>query len=182
MDRRHALKNVALFLGGTLSAPTLLAMNRWESADFNLLKDSDFSLTDTQRKIVAEVAELILPKTNTPGAKDAGVPAFIEMMLKDCYHAPEQTNFVTGLKDLEQSKFLSLNATERTEALKILEVNTKKMKDASKGTPFWKLMKELTLLGYYTSEVGIKASFDYQPIPGKLEVFKMTPDQKTIIY
>ena len=182
MDRRHALKNVALFLGGTLSAPTLLAMNRWESADFNLLKGSDFSLTDVQRKIVAEVAELILPKTSTPGAKDAGCPAFIEMMLKDCYKKTEQDNFLAGLVGLEQSKFLSLDAANRTEALKVLEVNTKTMKDASKGTPFWKLMKELTLLGYFTSEVGIKASFDYQPIPGKLEVFKMKPDQKIIVY
>ena len=104
------------------------------------------------------------------------------MMLKDCYHAPEQTRFVEGLKGLEQMNFLAKSAAERTEALKTLEVNTKTMKDASKGTPFWKLMKELTLLGYYTSEVGIKASFDYEPIPGKLEIFKIKPDQKIIVY
>ncbi len=182
MDRRHAIKNVALLLGGTLSASTLSALGRWEGSDFNLLKTSTFSLTDNQRKIVAEVAELIIPKTNTPGAKDAGVPAFVEMMINDCYKTPEQLSFVEGLKGLEAQSFLQKNATEQTEMLKIVEVNTKIMKDGSKGTPFWKLMKELTLLGYYTSEVGIKASFDYEPIPGKLENIKIKSGQKTIIY
>lgn len=182
MDRRHAIKNVALFLGGTLSASTLSALGRWEGSDFNLLSASNFSLTDSQKKIVAQVAELIIPKTNTPGAKDAGVPTFIEMMLNDCYKTPEQLSFVEGVKGLEAQNFLQKNVAEQTEMLKIVEVNTKTMKDASKGTPFWKLMKELTLLGYYTSEVGIKASFDYEPIPGKLENFKIKPGQKTIVY
>ncbi len=178
MDRRHALKNVALFLGGTLSAPTLLAMNRWQSADFNFLAAADFSLTETHRKIVAAVAEMILPKSNTPGALDAGCPAFIELMLKDCYKKPEQTSFVEGLNNLEQSGFLNLDGAQRKEALTKLQADAK----TAKGTTYWRLMKELTLLGYYTSEVGIKASFDYQPIPGKLELIKIKPEQKIIVY
>jgi len=182
MDRRHAIKNVALLLGGTLSVSTLSALGRWESSDFKLFKTSTLSLTDSQRKIVAEVAELIIPKTSTPGAKDAGVPAFIEMMLNDCYKSPEQISFVEGLKGLEAQNFLQKNAAEQTEILKGVEVNTKTMKSDTKGTPFWKLMKELTLLGYYTSEVGIKSSFDYEPIPGKLENIKIKPGQKSIIY
>jgi Gluconate 2-dehydrogenase subunit 3 len=210
MNRREALKKAAILLGGTLSAPTLMAMSRWEQ---NIAQNTVqwtpfgeggilFNLTEMQRKIVAEVAEMIIPKTDTVGAKDVGVPAFIEMMLKDCYLQPEHLSFIEGVTALEQSKFLELNASNRTETLKKLEADTKimmkarevkqtkmgdnddkeDMKAAPKGLPFWRLVKELTLIGYFTSEGGIKASFEYVQIPSKLEVIKMKPNQKAYAY
>jgi Gluconate 2-dehydrogenase subunit 3 len=181
MNRRDLIKQAALLLGGVLSAPTLSAMNRWEQTEF--LGDSDFVLTDLQRKIVAEVAEMILPKTSTAGAKDAGVPAFIEMMLKDCYAKLEHLNFKEGITALERDKFLEMNAATQMERLKKVEAETKGlMKSGSKGLPFWRLMKELTLLGYFTSEVGIKASFEYVQIPSKFELIKLKPNQKAYAY
>jgi hypothetical protein len=159
-------------------------------------------LTERQKKIVAEVAEMIIPKTDTVGAKDVGVPAFIEKMLKDCYTQPEHLSFMEGVTALEQSNFLELDAPKRTESLKKLEAETKSimkarevkqtkmgdnddkedMKAVPKGLPFWRLMKELTLLGYFTSEGGIKASFEYVQIPSKLEVIKLKPNQKAYAY
>jgi hypothetical protein len=200
MDRRDAIKKTALLLGGAFSAPSLLAMSQWENR--SALDGLTFSLTDNQRKIVAEVAEMIIPKTTTAGAKDAGVPAFIEMMLKDCYVQPEHLSFMEGVMALEQDKFLEMNAATRTERLKKLEAETKAMmkarevkqtkvgdnedkevmKAAAKGLPFWRLMKELTLLGYFTSEVGTKASFEYVQIPSKFELIKLKPNQKAYAY
>lgn len=169
--------------GGTLSAPTLMAMNHWEQATTPGTNAAAFSLTATQQKIVAEVAEMIIPKTNTVGAKDVGVPAFVEMMLKDCYLPPDHQRFLEGLTSLEQMKFLELNEAERRGALKMMEQQTKEqMKTPSKTVPFWRLMKELTLLGYFTSEAGIKASFEYVQIPGKLENIKLKPNQKSYAY
>lgn len=169
--------------GGTLSAPTLMAMNHWEQATAPTTNAAAFSLTATQQKIVAEVAEMIIPKTNTVGAKDVGVPAFVEMMLKDCYLPPDHQRFLEGLTSLEQMKFLELNEAERRGALKMMEQQTKEqMKTPSKTVPFWRLMKELTLLGYFTSEAGIKASFEYVQIPGKLENIKLKPNQKSYAY
>jgi hypothetical protein len=103
---------------------------------------------------------------------------------------------------LEQSKFLEMDAQKRTETLKKVETDTKTamkarevkqtkmgdnddkedMKAAPKGLPFWRLMKELTLLGYFTSEGGTKASFEYVQIPSKLEVIKLKPNQKAYAY
>jgi hypothetical protein len=181
MNRRDLIKQAALLLGGVLSAPTLSAMNRWEQTA--LFGESDFTLTDLQRKIVAEVAEMILPKTSTAGAKDAGVPAFIEMMLKDCYAKSEHLNFKEGVTALERDKFLEMNAATQTERLKKIEAETKEwMKSGSKGLPFWRLMKELTLLGYFTSEVGIKSSFEYVQIPSKFELIQLKPNQKAYAY
>jgi hypothetical protein len=180
MNRREVIKNVALMMGGTLSASSLMAMNHWEQSTSPNNAGAVFILTDIQQKMVAEIAEIIIPKTETPGAKDVGVPAFIEMMLKDCYKEPDQQSFMEGLVSLEKVKFLSLNPDERTGVLKFLEQETKKMK--SKSTPFWRLIKELTLLGYFTSEEGLKASFEYVQIPGKLELIKLKPNQKSYAY
>jgi hypothetical protein len=185
MNRREVIKSVALMLGGTFSAPTLMAMNHWENLTEPNTSGAAFSLTTTQQKIVAEIAELILPRTDTasgtsPGAKDVGVPDFIEMMLKDCYKAPEHQSFLEGLASMEQVKFLELNADERRGVLKLLEQETKKQ--TAKTTPFWRLVKELTLLGYFTSEAGIKASFEYVQVPGKLELIKLKPNQKAYAY
>jgi Gluconate 2-dehydrogenase subunit 3 len=185
MNRREVIKNVALMLGGTFSAPTLMAMNRWEETTPYPLSAEAFSLSNIQQKIVAEIAEFIIPQTNTsggasPGAKEVGVPAFIEMMLKDCYKSAEHQSFMEGLVSMERVRFLDLNSDEKRGVLKLLEQETKKQK--GKGTPFWRLMKELTLLGYFTSEGGLKASFDYVPIPGKLENIKIKADQKAYAY
>lgn len=200
MNRREVLKSVAVMLGGAFSAPTLMAMDNWErkvTANAETLQ-----LTEIQKNIVAEVAEMIIPRTNTPGAKDAGVPAFVVMMLQDCYRKPEHLSFVAGVQDLEKRGFLSLNQQEKTKLLKTVEADTvqqmiaynvkqtkmgdnedrEQMKEIPKGLPYWRLMKELTLLGYFTSEAGIKASFDYVPIPGKLEITKLKPGQKAFAY
>ncbi len=189
-------------LGGALSAPTLLAMNRWESRVPSESFPTEFSLTGNQKLIVAEVAEMIIPRTTTPGAKDVGVPAFIVMMLQDCYKTPEHKSFVEGLSKLEGKQFLNMNPEQKTallqqveidsaEEMKAYQVQQTKMGDnedreqmaaQAKGLPYWRLMKELTMLGYFTSEEGIKSSFEYVPIPGKLEMIKMKPNQKSFAY
>ena len=185
MNRREVIQNVALMLGGTFSAPTLMAMDKWEASTKTKGNYSSFSITEMQQKIVSEIAEIIIPKTETPGeaspgAKDVGVPVFIEMMLKDCYKEPEQQSFIDGLATMEKVKFLNLNSDERRGVLKLLEQETKK--NTGKATPFWRLIKELTLLGYFTSEAGLKASFEYVQIPGKLELIKLKPNQKSYAY
>lgn len=200
MNRREAIQKAALVLGGAFSLPTLMAMDHWQ--DGRLLPGDGFTVTEQQKQIIAEVAEIIIPKTSTPGAKDTGVPAFIVMMLQDCYKAPEHASFLEGVKALEQKGFLALDPAKRVEVItqverdsveemKAYNVQQTKMGDnedreqmaaQAKGLPFWRLMKELTMLGYFTSEDGIKSSFEYVPIPGKLEMIQMKPNQKSYAY
>jgi Gluconate 2-dehydrogenase subunit 3 len=201
MNRREAISKIALIMGGTLSGPTLFAMEHRASKNPLALSKGTFSLTEMQRKILAEVAEHIIPKTSTVGAKDVGVPAFIEMMLNDCYRAPDQNSFIEGLVDLEKKNFMTLSAAEQITALTKVEADTKELMkayevkqvkvgdnvdkesmDAKKGLPFWRLVKELTLLGYFTSKEGIASSFVYEPIPTKFEPIKLTKGQKAFQY
>jgi hypothetical protein len=205
MNRRDALSRVALLMGGTLSAPTLMAFD--EGTKIHQAVGADFSLNDAQRALVAEIAEHIIPKTTTPGAKEAGVGPFIELMLKDCYKAQEQQNFLEGLADVDakamkahNKKFLETSSAEQVALLKAVEKETiELMKSANvqqvkvgdnvdkevisskklKGTPFWRLMKELTLFGYFTSEQGATQALDYVPIPGRYEgCIPLKPGQK----
>ncbi|UFH52084.1 gluconate 2-dehydrogenase subunit 3 family protein [Spirosoma sp. KNUC1025] len=180
MNRREAVAQTAWILGGVLSAPTLQAMNRWE--ELTKRKKTGWNATsllnETQREIMARVTDLILPHTDTPGALDVGVPDFIEIMLRDCYKKPAQDTFLAGLGLLEQKGFLALPPDQQTATLKQVEADAQKSSDLT----FWQMIKEQTLLGYYTSEAGIKASFDYQPIPGKFEAIKIKPGQKDFMY
>jgi hypothetical protein len=200
LKRRDAVSRIAMLVGGVFSAPTLFAM---EAKNAGLIAEpGTFSLTDIQRNIVAAVAEHIIPKTTTAGAIDAGVPAFIEMMLNDCYKKPEHVSFKKGVDNLAKAKFLNQSSDAQVAMLTLLEADTnelmrsysvskvkvgdnvdKDVLEGAGGVPFWRVMKELTLLGYYTSEKGIQASFVYEPVPGRFEViFDMKPDQKSFAY
>ena len=193
MNRRDAISRVALLMGGTISAPTLLAFGNNQHRGFGL----DFVLDASQKSLVIEIAEHILPRTNTPGAKDANVGPFIELMLKDCYKDQEQQNFKDGLADIEEKamkahskKFLETTTDQQVAILKAVERETMDMMKSAnvqqvkvgdnvdkevvtskklKGTPFWRLMKELTLFGYFTSEQGATKALNYIPIPGRYE-------------
>ncbi len=217
MNRRDAMQRVAFLMGGALSAPTMIAM--LEGCKSNTATEaatSGFSFSTDYKNLVSEIAEIIIPKTSTPGAKDAGVGPFIELMLKDCYTPAQQAHFTKGLDDLEAAsvkdngkKFLESTPEQQTALLKKFEQmandelkkqeQSKKIVDNETGlvkdpkdpktndkskketppVPFFKLMKELTLLGYFTSEAGAKNALAYVEVPGRYDgCVKMTPGQK----
>jgi hypothetical protein len=120
MNRREVLQRVAWLMGGALSAPVVLGVlngcSRKPDASAPLVLD------ESQRALIAEVAELIIPRTDTPGAKDAGVPRFIETMLQDAFSTEQQQAFISGLEDFETRAqrahghpFLQLSQQQRAE-------------------------------------------------------------------
>ena len=100
MNRRELLQRVAWLMGGAISAPAVLGVlngcSPKPSAGWHPL-----FLSQEEGAIVEEIAELILPRTDTPGARDVGVPAFIDVILKDAYPSEDQVRFVSGLKDFD---------------------------------------------------------------------------------
>src|SRR3989442_8773527 len=96
MNRREVL----LLLAGTGATPdALLAMGRavHKRARGGTLR----ALNAHQNETVAAIAELIIPKTDTPGAREAGVPAFIDVMLADWAGDDQRQMFTAGLGDME---------------------------------------------------------------------------------
>ena len=88
MNRRDALQHVAILLGGVISAPVMAGVMGEKTYTGESLR-----VTLDQESLLAEVADIIIPTTNTPGAKAAGVEKFIVRVVRDCYTKEEQTAF-----------------------------------------------------------------------------------------
>ena len=180
MSRRDAIRHVALLMGGAVSAPAILGLLSGCSVQPGA--DADWKPTFLSREqgaLVAEVAEIMIPRTNTPGAKDVGIPAFIDKMLKDVYPKDEQERFVAGLADFEAQAqreqgraFLELEPALRAAMVKkvhdpAVEAERHSTLPADqRRRPFILTMKELALLGYFTSEPGATQVLQYNPVPG----------------
>lgn len=188
MNRREAVRNVALLMGGALSATTIGVF--LDSCNPPAKKDGELFSAD-QHQLITEMADIIIPATKTPGAKAAGVGPFIAMMIKDCYPAQAQEVFVKGLEDLEKQaqkdyskSFLKISVKERGELMAKLREETLKTqkadneqaekdkaakKEPKKNSYFFAMARDLTLLGYFTSEIGATQAYEYVEIPGRYD-------------
>lgn len=166
MNRREALSSVAIILGGTiLGADAFLSGCKQTSKDVVAFTPDDIALLN-------EIAETILPKTNTPGAKEANVGAFMTVIVKDCYKPEEAKVFMEGLRTIESKGFMKASATEKHDLLVGLDKDAKafqKTKKEGEAPHYFRMMKELTLWGFFTSEVGATQALRYVAVPGKYE-------------
>ncbi len=130
---------------------------------------------EDQALLVSQASEIILPKTDTPGANDVGVPHFIDSMVKDCYTEADQKKFLDGLNEFDQgsikvfgNRFIEGSPEEQLDYLKKVHdeaVNTHKS-DPTVPRPFILKLKELTMLGYFVSEPGATQVLQYVAVPG----------------
>lgn len=177
MNRREAVRNVALLLGTALSASTLAALE-----GCNPKGPENYALQAPEtRSLLAEIAETIIPKTDTPGAKEAKVEDFIVTMLNDCYKPGDQQLALDGLKKIDAASqkqykkpFIDITAEQRTALLTEVDkervaYNKRENKKEGDPTHYFQILKELTMLGYYTSEPGATKALRYVPVPGKYE-------------
>lgn len=195
MNRRDALARVALLMGGTLTAPTMIAFLDGCKTSNETATAANFAFSPDQLNLVSEIAEIIIPKTDTPGAKDAKVGEFIQLMLKDCYYEKDQKSIMAGLAKLEDKNFMKATPEEQTtlltsaeqesiDELKRIGEERTKAKTAGQvfeepGVPFFRLMKELTLLGYFTSDLGAQQALEYVAVPGRYDgCIDLKPGQK----
>jgi hypothetical protein len=106
-----------------------------------------------------------LPATSTPGALDAQVPYFIDLVVKNCMNNKDQQLIKTGLQQMtEQSpEFSSLSSKEKLEAVK--KIDAAAFKDNSDQLWF-RIIKKLALIGYFTSQEGMTKALNYVKVPG----------------
>jgi gluconate 2-dehydrogenase gamma chain len=174
IDRREALRKTALLMGAAVSASALTGILQGCKATPELTYKPVF-FTEDQARIVTEVAEIIIPKTDTPGAKDTGVPGFIDLMLKDCYKKEDQDRFIAGLTSFDEEakkaygdSFIYCKPEQQVELVTKVHAaalaEAKENKEAKR--PFILMAKELTLLGFFTSEPGATQVLQYIAVPG----------------
>ncbi|SER32711.1 gluconate 2-dehydrogenase subunit 3 family protein [Pedobacter rhizosphaerae] len=191
MHRREALKNVAFLLGGAISASTMGVL--FESFTLPENEKNFVSFAAGDEKIFAEFADIIVPTTkSSAGAKAAGLGKFIPMMIQDCYPKEMQTSFARGFQALQDKsmkdfgkKYLALTVPERTKlmidlrAISLAQKETKSEENKDL-VYFFITARDLTLLGYYSSEIGCTKAREYVAIPGRYDgAAKLKPGQKS---
>src|SRR5690606_5921706 len=84
------------------SAPAMLGVLKGCKAEPTINWQPGF-FSREQGALITEVVEIIIPATDTPGAKDVGVPGFIDKMLKDVYSEEEQNKFLAAMQAFDDS-------------------------------------------------------------------------------
>jgi hypothetical protein len=196
IERREAIRRVALLLGGAVSAPAALGVLAGCGADAGGARGADGgawaprALTAAQAELVATLAEVVLPETDTPGARAAGVHRFVDVMLAEYYAPDERARFVAGLAAVDararRARGRPFVRCAPAEQLALVEaLDREAFAPPPPGArpaappPFFRTFKELTLLGYYTSEAGATRELRHAPVPGRFEgCVPRTPGQR----
>ena len=182
INRRNAIKKTTMLLGYSISAATIAGIMNGCKVDPKVVANgienwTPSFLSKKEGQLVAQIAECIIPKTATPGSIDVGVHSFIDIYLSDNVNEADQTTFKESINLIESNcknetskSFLECSSSEKNDFLKKVEAKAKKKTDTNpEAKPFWFTIKELTFLGYFTSEEGAKQFLKYDPIPGNYE-------------
>lgn len=166
MNRREVLKGfgaIALFA----SFPAVLSEFSVAVEGAETLKPQFFTFDEFA--LLEEVVDIILPATKTPGGKATQVPAFIDLVVKDCLSKEDQTRIVGGLNSLVNVKGKSFLKYPSEEKLSILKsIDEKAFKDDAESV-WLRIVKKLGLIGYFTSQEGMTKALNYVKVPGNYE-------------
>jgi len=194
VSRREAVQRVAALLGGAalVGGDRLFAFSFEPAAIEQAMAQGTGAFTAADVALLDEIAETILPETSTPGAKAAKVGAFMALMVSEAYDERARQVFQQGLRQLEDAcrqahavPFMQASAAQRlslVEALDreqhaVMEDRAPKRRVRAPGAVaasdepahYFRLMKELTLLGYFTSEIGYTRAMRYIESPGRFD-------------
>ncbi|NSL86701.1 gluconate 2-dehydrogenase subunit 3 family protein [Chitinophaga sp. Mgbs1] len=183
MNRRKAIAGIVLF-GGAVYAGV---------RGLRLFSTADLSQLPGHRALIAELAEMIIPRTDTPGAKDAAAEDFIITMIKDCTPRKSQYNFMQGLSDVTAytrrhygCTFMECTQEQRTEVIAHFEERDRpfsglagKVSRKLSGDAFFQTLKRYTIQGYCTSKQGATKGLAYDYVPGAFRgCVPLQPGQK----
>ncbi len=163
MNRRHLLKGMSLL---TLYSSFPAVLTEFiSSCNVSGKKLQTGFFSEDEFQLIEELTDILIPKTSTPGALEARVPYFIDMVVKDCMNEKDQQSIKAGLKQLNEEangKFSSLSAEEKLKRIK--ETDDAAFKDAADKTWF-RFFKKLTTIGYFTSQEGMSKALNYVKVP-----------------
>ncbi|NUQ24902.1 MAG: gluconate 2-dehydrogenase subunit 3 family protein [Saprospiraceae bacterium] len=170
MTRRELLKHIAVLTGASVvGADFFLTGCAPEGKDFDLFSAADVALLD-------DIAETIIPRTTTPGARDARTGAFIADFVMHCYDEPEQKIVIAGLVAITSAAkaqhgrvFVKLDPAKQLEVLSAIATEAKAYNEQQSGDfeqHYFTLLQQLTLMGFFTSEQGYTQVLRYEMIPG----------------
>lgn len=177
VSRREALHRLTVLVGGAISAPTMGAILSGYRAEAQPPGWIPQTLTTDQAELVGILVDRILPTTDTPGAKEAGVVVFIDRLLDDWVEPDERGRFLTGLAAVDEQireahgvVFRDATQAQQNALLTRLDHEAvRARREDAHPLPFFATLKEWTLVGYYTSEVGATQELQWLAAPGRYD-------------
>ncbi|HME39228.1 MAG TPA: gluconate 2-dehydrogenase subunit 3 family protein [Steroidobacteraceae bacterium] len=189
VNRREAIRRLSAVLGGLAFAGESGVLAALEKS--GLLSTGGYGeFTAADIAFLDEIAETILPATKTPGAKAAKTGAFMAVMVTDSYAPAEQRIFRDGMRTVDEAmrqanhhSYMAATPPQRLALLTTLDQEQKRVMDsrlaedrerfaagvAREPAHYFRMMKELALLGYFTSEVGCTQAMRYIETPGRFD-------------
>lgn len=174
--RREAILKTSAALGGAtlIGQALMLAGCERDPAEATATKEPrDPLFSDAELALLDEIAETIFPETDTPGAKAAGVGPFIALMVTETYSPGKQAIFKEGLATIDRESqraygkdFVALSSGER---LTIAQHLDREQFDAGESAHYFRMLKELTVLGFFTSETAYSEILEYVETPGRYD-------------
>ena len=163
MQRRNALKTVALSIGSAIILPSWA--NAWSTKS---LQNQHFNNSFSQETLLAEIVETIIPKTDTPGAKELDIHKFTMKMIADCYDKKAQEVFAKGLISVDgiAKKDFSKLFVENDSKQRLAVLNSMLNSSESNDKDFVRLVKNITIQGYLNSEYVMTNLRKFQFLPG----------------
>lgn len=169
LSRREAVRRTVLALGLAVSPRWLVAADGPEVA--SQVDAAPRYLSASQWAVAAAIADRILPRTSTPGARDVGVPAFIDRLYGEFMATDERDRFVAGLLAVNEAAtrnrgtpFTSLASIDQDEVLREVA-----RAEQSQPAGFFRDIRAATILGYFTSEPVGRTVLHYDPVPGRYD-------------
>ena len=177
MDRRELLHRASMLLGGAITASAasgiLAGCVSTPVADTADGAAKTGFLNAEETSIISAMAEQIIPRTDTPGAIDAGVPNFIDRMVSGYYQPKEKEIIRAGLRqaatdamELRGKSFADLAPGDQVALMREYDREAYKPLPANSDPHFFRMVKELTVLGYGTSKEGATKLMYYNQTPG----------------
>ena len=194
LTRREAVQRVAALLGSAalVGGDRLFASSFEPAAIEQAMAQGVGAFAAADVALLDEIAETILPETSTPGAKAAKAGAFMALMVTEAYDERARQVFQQGLRQLDEacrqahaSPFMQASAAQRLSLVEALDreqhavmedrVPKRRVRAPASALPsdepahYFRMMKELTLLGYFTSEIGYTRAMRYIESPGRFD-------------
>lgn len=164
MNRRHLLKGMGVLTLYSSFPAVLTEFISSCNASGQELPSRFF--TEDEFQLLEELTDILIPETSTPGALEARVPYFIDMVVKDCLKEKDKQLIKEGLKQLNvdaKSKFMLLSADEKQKLVK--QTDAAAFQDDG-GKAWFRIFKKLAAIGYFTSQEGMSKALNYVKVPG----------------
>ena len=178
MDRRELIQKAAMLLGGAVSSSAMAGVLAGCVSSPSAAGDKQTFFTPGEMKTATVMADQILPRTDTPGAIDVGVPAFMDRMMAGYYQDRQRRILRAGLERADKDAmaahgqvFSALSSDQQVALMRVYDREAYDQNRRNANTPnadphFFRIVKELTIVGFCTSEAGATKFLTYAPTPG----------------